>query len=96
MEGKEIVPTVIQPGDAFAEAVPAIETKVCRCCGKEKPLSEFNRQSKGYRTICKLCQAGESGASEKFKDFSSRELYEELLRRGYEGKLQRKVIETLG
>lgn len=92
---KLVMPTTIKEGDAFCEKVPAEETKVCECCGKEKPLSEFHRRGKGYRNICKLCQAGESGATEKFKEFTSRELYEELLRRGYEGKLTRKVIETL-
>ena len=99
MEGevnkKLILPTEPVEGKAFAEAVPATETKVCECCGKEKPLTDFYKRGHGYRKICKLCQAGETGASERFKQFTSRELYEELRRRGYKGKLQREVIETL-
>lgn len=95
-ENRQVVlPTEPVEGKAFAVIEKTTETKVCECCGKEKPVNEFHKRGKGYRNICKLCQAGESGATEKFKEFTSRELYEELLRRGYEGKLTRKVIETL-
>ena len=90
-----ILPNEPVEGKAFAVAEPATETKVCKCCGKTKPLSEFNRQSKGYRKICKSCQYGESGASEKFKAFTARELWEELKRRGYIGPIKKQVIETL-
>ena len=89
-----ILPTEPVEGKAFAIVEHATETKVCKCCGKEKPLSEFNRQSKGYRKICKSCQYTETGASEKFKAFTSRELWEELKRRGYEGPIKIKRIET--
>ena len=90
-----ILPDGPVEGKAFAIAEVVTETKVCKCCGKEKPLSEFHKKGNGYRSICKLCQAGESGASEKFKAFSSRELWEELKRRGYIGPIKKQVIETL-
>lgn len=90
-----ILPTKPVEGKAFAIGEVATETKICKCCGKEKPVSEFYKKGTGYRSICKLCQAGESGASEKFKNFSSRELWEELKRRGYKGPIHKQVIETL-
>ena len=92
---KTILPTEPVEGKAFAVIEKTTETKVCKCCGKEKPLSEFHKKGHGYRTICKLCQAGESGASEKFKDFTARELWEELKRRGYSGPIRKQVVETL-
>lgn len=36
----------------------ALDLKVCKKCGNEKPLSEFNRNKKspdGYRQVCKEC-----------------------------------------
>jgi hypothetical protein len=36
-----------------------METKICRTCKKEKPLSEFNkdrRQKDGFATQCKECK----------------------------------------
>ena len=30
--------------------------KQCSVCGKEKPLSKFNRKGKGYQYCCKNCQ----------------------------------------
>lgn len=98
MEGEAkvtILPKEPVEGKAFAVIEKTTETKVCECCGIRKPLSEFNRQSKGYRKICKLCQKGEAGATEKFKAFTARELWEELKRRGYYGPIHKKVIETL-
>ena len=71
------------------------ETKKCQCCGQELPLSHFQKYANGYRKICNDCRRRESGATDKFKDFSSRELIEELKARGYEGQLTKKVIETI-
>lgn len=71
------------------------ETKKCSCCGKELPLSHFQRYAGGYRKICNECRRRESGATEKFKDFTSRELIDELKARGYEGQLTKKIVETV-
>lgn len=78
--------------------------KVCRVCGKEKPLSEFHANSKakdGHLNRCKAC------CSEYWKKYSAsknlggvidennplsayqpRELIAELRRRGYVGELK--------
>lgn len=71
------------------------ELKKCSICGKELPLSHFQKRGTGYRNICNDCIRRESGATDKFKDFSSRELIDELKARGYEGQLTKKVIETI-
>lgn len=71
------------------------ETKKCKCCGKELPITHFQRYAGGYRKICIDCRRRESGATDKFKDFSSRELIDELKSRGYEGQLTKKIIETI-
>jgi transposase-like protein len=34
-----------------------VETKVCKICGEEKPINEFQGRDKGYhRTSCKVCE----------------------------------------
>ena len=86
-----------------------METKVCKCCGKELPIIEFAvrgiRGMKGERKVtdfCKSCMAekvanGRNKAINnvrvmRLRDFTPRELMEELKRRGYRGKLE--YIET--
>lgn len=89
-----------------------MDTKVCRCCGKELPITEFRcDKSHGKEfvlSICKTCMSTKQSAGHKrrkekqaisheaeiaqaktmrLKDFTPRELMEELKRRGYEGKL---------
>jgi len=98
MEGENrvtVLPKEPVEGKKFIEPEVATETRVCKCCGKEKPVNEFYKRGHGYRKICKMCQHGESGATERFKDFTSRELWEELKRRGYYGPIHKKTIETL-
>lgn len=34
-----------------------METKVCRICGIEKPISDFNKAKKWYQNRCKQCQS---------------------------------------
>lgn len=58
-------------------------------------LTHFQKRGTGYRNICNDCLKRESGATDKFKDFTSRELIDELKARGYEGQLQKKVVETI-
>ncbi len=71
------------------------ETKKCKCCGKDLPLTHFQKRGIGYRSVCNDCLKRESGATDKFKDFTSRELIDELKARGYEGQLTKKVVETI-
>ena len=78
-------------------AVPetAKHTKVCKCCGKELPLEAFGKWAGGYRKTCASCRRTNSGVSERFKDFTSRELIEELRSRGYKGTLTLIVKEEI-
>lgn len=71
------------------------ETKKCKNCGKELPLTHFCKRGTGYHNICNDCLKRESSATDKFKDFSSHELIDELKARGYEGQLTKKVVETI-
>lgn len=71
------------------------EKKKCKCCGKELPLTMFNKRGIGYRNVCISCERSESGTSEKFKQFTSRELMEELRSRGYKGVLKRIKVEEV-
>ena len=81
-----------------------METKVCKCCGKELPITEFAvrgiKGMKGERKVtdfCKSCMAKKvangrgkainNARAMRLRDFTPRELMEELKRRGYEGKL---------
>ena len=61
------------------------QKKICKCCGKELPISNFKRQSRGYRKICMACERSANGVSERFSSFTDRELMEELRSRGYKG-----------
>ena len=77
-----------------------METKVCKVCGQELPLSEFRKSpftTNGIAT-CNKCvsekiertklfnKTGSNSNSELAK-FAPRELIEELKSRGYKGKL---------
>lgn len=72
----------------------AVETKVCKQCGKELPVTYFGKYASGIRTICKNCVEHNKakGRSERFKDVTNRELIEELKLRGYKGELRLEVI----
>ena len=69
------------------------QKKTCKCCGKELPITMFNRKGPGYRNICMSCERDKIGISDKFKDFTSRELIEELRSRGYKGILKYVKVE---
>lgn len=77
-----------------------METKVCKICGQELPLSEFRKSllvPNGIAT-CKKCVNEKIKKTKLFKEttgstntelakFTPRELIEELKSRGYKGKL---------
>ena len=78
---------------AVEETTP--QKKVCKCCGKELPITMFYKRGTGHRNICISCERADSGASDKFKEYTSRELMEELHARGFKGTLKRMKVETL-
>lgn len=81
-----------------------METKICRICGEEKPITDFPKHHQckdGYDTRCKCCanasqkahyharkMAHKGGGNSALADFSPRELIEELRARGYKGTLE--------
>lgn len=79
--------------EVLAKQESTIEKKKCKCCGRELPLTSFHRQSKGYRKICISCERNKTGVTERFKDFTDRDLMEELRSRGYKGTFKRMRIE---
>lgn len=34
-----------------------METKVCKCCGKELPIEHFVRNAFGHTSVCKECNS---------------------------------------
>ena len=79
-----------------------MENAICKKCGRELPLSAFKVTRWGtHAQVCNECVTSSrvSTISQKrktvttmyrdmrLKDFTPRELMEELARRGYEGKL---------
>lgn len=34
-----------------------METKICKCCGKELPQEEFSKNAVGYTSVCKQCNS---------------------------------------
>lgn len=81
-----------------------METKICRTCGEEKPITDFplnHLYKDGYDTRCKSCKNDEAraryhaskgkpkgGGNSALADFTPRELIEELRARGYKGTLE--------
>lgn len=79
-----------------------IKTKVCSCCGVEKPVTEFSRHGNskdGYTNVCNSCRAkriSETGAKskivpiyhEELSKLPPRMLMEHLSAIGYKGSLQ--------
>ena len=49
------------------------ETRVCECCGEEKPFSDFTIPSNrnGYRPICKTCEANAKRAAKEAEEKAS-------------------------
>lgn len=80
--------------EVLASVETTAEKKKCKCCGKMLPLSYFDKRGTGYRNTCISCLRNNNGVSEKFKDFTSRELIEELRSRGFKGTLKFVKIEN--
>ena len=85
---------------------PSLETRTCKCCGIEKQIDKFRKYPKGgYTSVCLECakkhynetrrEKHESLMSQSLKDYTPRELMEELARRGYVGKLSFTRVETI-
>lgn len=77
-------------------------TIVCKNCGRELPIGNFKLTRSGTRAcVCTECSTAKRRANKqalikdtelkaralRIKDFTPRELMEELARRGYKGKL---------
>ena len=74
---------------------PTVPMKKCKCCGELLPVENFAKYGTGHRAICEKCRRDKSGVTDRFKDFTSRELIAELKSRGYRGNLTRIVTETI-
>ena len=73
-----------------------MEERTCNCCGRKLPISEFKAYRGGkYARVCNTCAIKNSGASEKFAQFTTRELLDELKVRGWRGQLRCTRIETI-
>ena len=70
-----------------------IKKRKCKCCGKELPITNFYKRGNGYRYVCISCLRNNNGVTERFKDFTDRDLMEELRSRGYKGTFKRMRIE---
>lgn len=71
-------------------------TRKCKQCGEILPIDQFNTHGVGrYKKICKNCERNLSGVSEKFKDFSDRDLINELRSRGWAGTLRYTKVEEI-
>lgn len=79
----------------FTPVEKQIEVKKCTKCGKTLPIGEFSRRGLGYLKICKSCESELNGESPKFAGITSRELIDELVKRGYKGSLKKVVIKEI-
>lgn len=86
------------------------ETKKCKYCGRELPISNFKRTRWGSHTsVCIECDTkhrketklAKQKVIDEFKlkkelaDFTARQLMQELARRGYKGQLTFTRTETI-
>ena len=82
----------------------ANQVKVCSRCHRELPIENFNRCGNGYQSWCRDCkteyskekrntQRGQRAkGNPALKDFTPRELLDELFFRGYRGTLEFKEV----
>ena len=45
-----------------------METRTCKCCGKEKPVGEFYKNRIGYTNVCRECASEKRIANRKKKN----------------------------
>lgn len=86
-------------GAKESESMFETEMRICAKCGRQLPLSEFYQKNEGYQSWCKDCQkehgrlrngtTGEYRANPTISEATDHQLYDELKRRGYDGKLTR-------
>ena len=79
------------------ETTTTEKTRTCKECGKTMPEENFMKNPFGYYDLCKECWHRKAQAGKKknktdpmkmrLKDFTPRQLMEELRFRGYTGKL---------
>lgn len=86
-----------------------IQTKVCKSCNQEKPLSEFsahNRAKDGHRSVCKQCEGKgrmpakmteehDTVPKSQLADLTDRALVKELRRRGWDVKCSKTIVVEL-
>ena len=91
-----------------------METKICTCCNQEKPVSEFNKNGWGYKSVCRECEKkhreekklerkklqqqavdAKNARQLRLEEFTARELFVELKRRGYEFKATYTEVRTI-
>lgn len=71
------------------------KTKICHCCKQARPISDFGTYGGKTHRVCNECLRQKSGASEKFSQYTTRELLDELKARGWRGQLRCIRTETI-
>ena len=57
--------------------VKEVETqifRICRCCGKQLPITQFYRIGRGHRNVCKTCFCELTNRSPEFAEFGDNAL----------------------
>lgn len=80
---------------AREEKLSTRKTKVCEKCGRRLPLTEFYEMTSnpdGHSKCCKACNM--SSRTPSLSDFTEQQLYDELVRRGFTGKMIKTITLT--
>lgn len=50
-----------------------METRICKCCGRELPLEKFNKNAFGYTHVCNECTSkNRSEAAKRRKEMKAK------------------------